>query len=130
MRKILAVDDNKINLELLAQIIKMYYPDFTFISAETGEEGIRIAKQENPVLILLDIMMPGLNGYDTCTLLKNDPQTKQIPIIMISALGRDSAERTKGLNAGADAFISKPFDQVELKAQINVALRIKLPGKT
>lgn len=125
MRKILAVDDNKINLELLSQIIKMYYPEFKFLSTETGESGIAVAEKESPDLILLDIMMPGMNGYETCEILKSNSQTKQIPIIMISALGRDSAERTKGLNAGADSFISKPFDQVELKAQINVALRIK-----
>lgn len=125
MKKILAVDDNIINLELLAQIVKMYYPEFSFLSATTGEEGITVASKENPDLILLDIMMPGLNGYDTCKILKKNNKTRQIPIIMVSALGRDSTERTKGLNAGADSFISKPFDQVELKAQINVALRIK-----
>lgn len=125
MRKILAIDDNKINLELLAQLVKIYYPDFQFIKAETGEEGIIEAVNKNPDLILLDIMMPGMDGYETCQYLKNHVKTNQIPIIMISALGRDSAERSKGLNAGADSFISKPFDQVELKAQINVALRIK-----
>ncbi len=125
MRKILAVDDNRINLELLAQLVKIYYPEFKFIRAETGEEGILEAVEENPDLILLDIMMPGMDGYETCKFLKSQNKTKQIPIIMISALGRDSAERSKGLNAGADSFISKPFDQVELKAQINVALRIK-----
>uniref|UniRef100_UPI00321635D4 ATP-binding response regulator n=1 Tax=uncultured Draconibacterium sp. TaxID=1573823 RepID=UPI00321635D4 len=125
MKKILAVDDNTINLELLAQIIKMYYPDFSFLSAVTGEEGILTATKENPDLILLDIMMPGLDGYETCKVLKRNVRTKHIPIIMVSALGRDSSERTKGLNAGADSFISKPFDQTELKAQINVALRIK-----
>lgn len=125
MKKILAVDDNKINLELLAQIVKLYYPEFTFLSSESGEEGIVTASQENPDLILLDIMMPGLDGYETCEILKNNTKTNHIPIIMVSALGRDSVERTKGLNAGADSFISKPFDQVELKAQINVALRIK-----
>lgn len=125
MRKILAIDDNKINLELLAQLVKIYYPEFKFIRAENGEEGIIEAIKENPDLILLDIMMPGMDGYETCQYLKNHNRTNQIPIIMISALGRDSAERSKGLNAGADSFISKPFDQVELKAQINVALRIK-----
>ncbi len=125
MKKILAVDDNTINLELLSQIVKMYYPSFKFLSAISGEEGISLANKENPDLILLDIMMPGLNGYDTCKILKSNNKTKQIPIIMVSALGRDSAERTKGLNVGADSFISKPFDQIELKAQINVALRIK-----
>ncbi len=125
MKKILAIDDNSINLELLSQIIKLYYPDYLFIGALSGQEGYEIAQKENPDLILLDIMMPDLDGYETCELLKQNNKTKQIPIIMVSALGRDSAERTKGLNVGADSFISKPFDQVELKAQINVALRIK-----
>ena len=126
MKKILAIDDNSINLELLSQIIKLYYPDYLFIGALSGQEGYEIAQKENPDLILLDIMMPDLDGYETCELLKQNNKTKQIPIIMVSALGRDSAERTKGLNVGADSFISKPFDQVELKAQINVALRIKI----
>ncbi|WP_321376261.1 response regulator [uncultured Draconibacterium sp.] len=125
MKKILAIDDNNINLELISQIIKLYYPDFKFIGALNGREGILMAQKENPDLILLDIMMPDLDGYETCKILKQNSRTKQIPVIMVSALGRDSAERTKGLNVGADSFISKPFDQVELKAQINVALRIK-----
>ncbi|QIA07394.1 ATP-binding response regulator [Draconibacterium halophilum] len=125
MKKILAIDDNSINLELISQIVKVYYPDFKFMGALSGQDGISIAQKENPDLILLDIMMPDLDGYETCKLLKKHNRTKQIPIIMVSALGRDSVERTKGLNAGADSFISKPFDQIELKAQINVALRIK-----
>ena len=125
MKKILAIDDNNINIELLAQIVKFYYPDYTFLSAYNGSEGIEKAQKENPDLILLDIRMPGLNGYETCEILKQDSNTKNIPIIMVSALGRETSERTKGLNAGADSFISKPFDQTELQAQINVALRIK-----
>lgn len=125
MRKILAIDDNVINLELLSQIIKLYYPGFKYLSTSSGESGISLAIEENPDLILLDIMMPGMDGYETCEKLKENPKTKQIPVIMVSALGRDPVERTKGLNVGADSFISKPFDQVELKAQINVALRIK-----
>ncbi|WP_167613284.1 response regulator [Maribellus sediminis] len=125
MRKILAVDDHPINLDLLEQIIKIFYPGFEFLGAKSGEEGITRAIEFQPDLILLDIMMPGLNGYDTCKELKKDPKTKHIPIIMVSALGHDSNERIKGLDAGADSFLSKPFDKVELRAQINVALRIK-----
>ena len=71
MKKILAIDDNNINLELISQIIKVYYPDFKFIGALNGKEGIAIAQKENPALILLDIMMPDLDGYETCRLLKN-----------------------------------------------------------
>ena len=125
MRKILAVDDHAINLELLEQIIRVFYPEFTFMGADSGTEGIKMAVENLPDLILLDIMMPGLDGYETCKRLKGNVQTKHIPIIMVSALGHDSSERIKGLNAGADSFLSKPFDKVELRAQINVALRIK-----
>ncbi len=125
MKKILAIDDNTINLELLAQITKTYYPDFEFIATESGEEGLLLAAKHTPDLILLDIMMPGMDGFETCLQLKSQSRTRHIPVIMISALGNNSAERTKGLNVGADSFISKPFDQTELKAQINVALRIK-----
>ncbi len=125
MKKILAIDDVKINLDLLLQVVKIYFPNFIFLKATSGDKGIEIAKKENPEIILLDILMPGLDGYQVCKILKNEKATQHIPILMISALGQNSEERTKGLNAGADAFISKPFNQVELRAQINVALRIK-----
>ena len=125
MKKILAIDDSEINLELLFQIIKLHYPDFKFLHASSGKRGIELAINENPDIILLDIIMPEMNGYEVCNYLKKEEKTQQIPIIMISALGQNSEERTKGLNAGADAFISKPFSQNELRAQINVALRIK-----
>lgn len=125
MKKILAVDDNDINLELLSLLVKLHYPDFLFLGAENGKKGIELAIEQQPEIILLDILMPEMNGYEVCEILKNKAETKHIPILMISALGKDSLERTKGLNAGADAFISKPYSQKELQAQINVALRIK-----
>jgi PAS domain S-box-containing protein len=125
MKKILAIDDNEINIELLFQMVKLHYSDFEFLKAYNGRMGIDMAKKELPEIILLDILMPGLNGYEVCEILKKDKITSHIPILMISALGGNPEERIKGLNAGADAFISKPFDFSELKAQINVALRIK-----
>ncbi len=125
MKKILAIDDNEINLILLNQIFKLHYPDFIFLKATSGKEGIELAVRENPEIILLDILMPEMNGYEVCSHLKADPVTRRIPILMISALGQNPMERTKGLNAGADAFISKPFSQDELRAQIDVVLRIK-----
>ncbi len=125
MKKILAIDDNYINLELLSQLVNKFYPDYQMLKAISGEAGIKIANDSNPDIILLDILMPGLDGYETCKILKKSIKTKHIPIIMVSALGNNSSARTKGLNVGADSFISKPFDQSELQAQINVALRIK-----
>jgi len=125
MKKILAIDDSEINLKLLMQVVKIYYPDYLFLMATSGEKGIEIAKNEKPEVILLDILMPGLDGFQVCEILKNEKSTRHIPIIMVSALGQNSSDRTKGLNAGADVFISKPFNQVELRAQINVVLRVK-----
>jgi PAS domain S-box-containing protein len=125
MKKILAIDDNEINLVLLNQIFKLYYPDFKFLQATSGKEGIEMALNEKPEIVLLDILMPEMNGYEVCKVLKKKQNTQHIPILMISALGQNPMERTKGLNAGADAFISKPFSQDELRAQIDVVLRIK-----
>lgn len=125
MKKILAIEDNEINMELLFHIISQYYPNFLFLKAKNGTIGIEMARKENPEIILLDILMPGLNGYEVCEILKKDNTTSHIPVLMVSALGENPVERTKGLNAGADAFISKPYTVSELQAQINVALRIK-----
>ena len=125
MKKILAIDDNEINLEFLFQIVTLYYPNFLLLKADNGTIGLEMARKEKPEIILLDILMPGLNGYEVCEILKKDRITNHIPVLMISALGGNPEERTKGLNAGADAFISKPFMVSELQAQINVVLRIK-----
>ncbi|KAF0236328.1 MAG: response regulator [Prolixibacteraceae bacterium] len=125
MKTILAIDDNEINLQLLGNIIRLHYPGYRFIKANNGIMGISKAKKELPEIILLDILMPGLNGYEVCDILKKEKSTSHIPVLMISALGSNPAERTKGLNAGADAFVSKPFTVSELQAQINVVLRIK-----
>lgn len=125
MKKILAIDDNEINLELIGHIIKLHYPDYEFLKSTSGKAGIELAKKEIPEIILLDVLMPEMNGYEVCELLKKEETTHNIPVLMISALGNDHVERTKGLNIGADAFVSKPFSQNEIKAQINVLLRIK-----
>lgn len=124
MRKILAIDDNRHNLELLQAFLNYDFPDCKVLLCQSGIEGIEAAKKEMPDTILLDILMPEMDGFEVCTILKSDETTKHIPILLISAMG-DISYRIKGLNIGADAFISKPFDKAELKAQLNVMLRIK-----
>ncbi len=125
MKKILAIDDNAVNLQLLKELIKRSYPDFTMVTAENGRDGIELASREIPDLILLDVLMPGMDGVEVCEIIKANEAIKHIPILMVSALGNDPSERARGLNAGANAFISKPVHRAELQAQINVALRIK-----
>lgn len=125
MKKILAIDDQKDNLTIYEAVIKSRLGNHKLLTALSGKEGIKIAKEQQPDAILLDIIMPDMDGYETCKMLKEDELTKHIPIIMITALETDAASRTKGLDMGADAFLSKPIDAVEFTAQLNVVLRIK-----
>lgn len=125
MKKILAIDDQQDNLLSIKALAGYYLPDCKLFLAQSGEEGIAIAKKEQPDTILLDIIMPKMDGYEVCKILKQDERTKNIPILMLSALGQDTEIRVKGLDLGADAFLAKPFIPTELKSQINVMLRIK-----
>ncbi|WP_461631406.1 response regulator [Labilibaculum euxinus] len=125
MRKILAIDDNNDNLVVYRAILKSYYPNCTIITCQSGSEGIETAIKEQPDTILLDIIMPGMNGFETSEKLKQEAKTKHIPIILITAMRDDKKSRIKGLETGADAFLSKPIEEEELIAQLNAMLRIK-----
>ncbi|MEA1877068.1 MAG: response regulator [Bacteroidota bacterium] len=125
MKSILAIDDQKDNLVTIKAVIKNNLPDCEVVTALSGLEGIEIARTMQPDAILLDIIMPRMDGYEVCRRLKEDDLTKHIPVVMITAIRTDSESRIKGLNIGADAFLSKPIDPFELSAQVNVMLRIK-----
>ena len=124
MNKILVIDDNISNIQLLELIFKKSFPTHKIFTAQSGEIGIKIAKKELPNTILLDILMPIMDGLEVCSILKSDDLTKHIPVLMVSALGNSSKNRTMGLNAGADAFLNKPFNTAELLAMVSVMLRI------
>jgi two-component system cell cycle response regulator len=120
--RILVVDDNKINVKLLAaKLAKDYY---SILTAENGAEAIAIAKKEVPDLILLDVMMPEMDGFEVCTVLKNDPITVHIPVVMVTALS-DVQDRVRGLECGADDFLSKPINDTALFARVRSLLRLK-----
>lgn len=125
MTKILAIDDQKDNLSTIKAVLKSNIPECEVLTALSGKEGIEIAKKEQPDTILLDIIMPEMDGYEVCRKLQEDKLTKHIPIILITAIKTDAESRVKGLDTGADAFLSKPIDASELIAQIKVMLRIK-----
>ncbi|MFK5856528.1 MAG: PAS domain S-box protein, partial [Bacteroidota bacterium] len=125
MKKILAIDDQVDNLVSIKAVIKDNIPDCEVLTAITGQDGIDIAIREHPDTILLDIIMPEMDGFETCIKLKENTSTKHIPVVMLTAIKTDSKSRAKGLNIGADAFLSKPIDALELTAQVNVMLRIK-----
>ncbi|MCF6355023.1 MAG: response regulator [Candidatus Polarisedimenticolaceae bacterium] len=121
-QRILVIDDNITNVELLEAYLCA--ADYEVITAYNGHSGLEMAITEAPDLLLLDIMMPGLDGYQVCTQLKNNEKTRFIPIIMITAL-TEIEDKIKGLNAGADDFLSKPFNKHELMARVRSLLRIK-----
>jgi signal transduction histidine kinase/DNA-binding response OmpR family regulator len=122
---ILIVDDERHNRELLEIMLK---PDgFLLLSAASGEEALALIARQPPDLILLDVMMPGMNGYDVAGKVKSDPATKNIPVIMLTALD-DRNARMLGLNAGAEDFLTKPVDRPELSVRVRNLLRIKAYG--
>lgn len=125
MIKILSIDDQQDNQIAIKGALSSYFRDAQFGFALSGEAGINLAKEFHPDVVLLDIMMPGLDGFETCKLFKEDPQLRFIPVILLSAIGNKTENRIKGMQIGADAILSKPFDPGELAAQINVMLRIK-----
>ncbi len=118
--RILAVDDDPMNLAILEDLLE----DYTVITATHGQEALEIAHQKRPDLILLDIMMPGMNGYEVCRALRQDKALCGVKIILVSAKARVE-ERLQGYEAGADDYVVKPFDCTELLAKIQVYLRLK-----
>ncbi len=125
MKTILVIDDQKDNLVSMKAVIKLQFKDISVLFAENGPEGISKAQEFQPDLILLDIIMPGMDGFETCTRLKTDKSTNHIPILMVTAIKTDMRNKVRALELGADAFLSKPIDPVEITTQIKVMLRIK-----
>ncbi|MCF7912293.1 MAG: response regulator [Candidatus Cloacimonetes bacterium] len=125
MSVILVVDDKPDNLVTIKALLNHLKPDCEVITALSGQEGIELAHKYKPDTIILDIFMPGMDGYETCKSLKSDPVTANIPILMLTAIKTDTQSRIKGLENGADAFFTKPIDPYELGAQVDVLLRIK-----
>jgi DNA-binding response OmpR family regulator len=116
---ILLVDDVDINLQTLYQTLEG--KGFRLLVARSGEEALRIARKAQPDLILLDIMMPGIDGYETCARLKSDETTRHSVVIFLSAL-QSSEEKVRGLSMGAMDFITKPFDPDEIIARVALQL--------
>nr|WP_281246263.1 methanogen output domain 1-containing protein [Methanolobus profundi] len=119
--KILVVDDEIMNIELLRAYLEEKYD---VVSAMNGQEALDLIPEERPDVILLDVMMPDINGYQVCERLKAHPETQFIPVIMVTALsGRD--DWITGIEAGADEFLTKPVNKMELLTRINSLLKLK-----
>jgi putative two-component system response regulator len=117
---VLAVDDESTNLQLLRQILQDHY---RLLFAKDGARAIELAVAEKPDLILLDVMMPGMTGYDVCQVLKANPITSAIPVIFVTAL-TDATDEVDGFEAGAVDFISKPVSPAVVKARVKLHLSL------
>jgi len=120
---VLVVDDVPANVKLLEAKLSNEYYDV--ITAKDGYEAIELTKAKKPDLILLDVMMPGIDGFETCRQIKQDPDVSHIPVVMVTALS-DPSDRVRGLEAGADDFITKPINDTALFARVRSLVRIKV----
>ncbi len=119
---VLVVDDNYSNIYAISEFLQE--SGFQVVSAEDGERGIELAEETRPDIILLDIVLPGIDGFETCKRLKAIPQTKDIPIIFTTSL-TSPVDKIKGLNMGAVDYLAKPFQKEEVLARINIHLHLR-----
>ena len=122
---VLVVDDDPVILKLLEVNFEM--EGFVVLVAHDGEEGIEVARNEQPDVIVSDIMMPRVSGLELVTALKSDPGTSDIPIILLSAKAQNADVRS-GLDAGADDYVTKPFEPLDLVDRVNRLLDTRKPG--
>jgi len=129
MSNILVIDDINDNLISFKAVISDAFPDTIIYTALDGPKGIEIAIEKDPDVILLDILMPGMDGFEVCRNLKQDNRLKDIPVIFLTAIKETHESRIKALELGAEAFLSKPIDVSELTAQIRAMMKIKEANK-
>jgi CheY-like chemotaxis protein len=120
--RVLVVDDNEQNLELLVAYLDAL--GCSVITSADGVDALAKVHRERPDLILLDIMMPRMSGFEVCRKLKSDPQTRDIPIIMVTALN-ELADIERGVESGTDDFITKPVNRLELITRVRSLLRVR-----
>ena len=120
--RILVVDDVPVNIQLLVTYLAA--EGYEVDSAKDGHDAMKAVKEHQPDLILLDVMMPKMNGFKVCEVIKSDDATKFIPVILVTALN-ELEDKIKGMNSGADDFLAKPFNKLELLVRVRSLLRIK-----
>ncbi len=123
--KILAIDDHRDNLTTLTALISEHVSAAEVHTALSGPLGLALAAAEDPDVILLDVLMPGMDGYAVCEEIKASEALRDIPVVFVTALGTDVESRRRAIEVGADGFLAKPVDEIELIAQIRAMAKIK-----
>ena len=121
--KVLVVDDNAQNLELLMAYMEEV-PNVTIIPATNGLEALAKVASEKPDLILLDVMMPRMSGFEVCRRLKSDPETRDVQIVMVTALN-EMGDHERAVDCGTDEFLTKPVNRIELITRVKSLLRVR-----
>lgn len=121
--RVLVVDDIKANVKLLEAKLKAEYYDV--ITASNGEDALKIIEAEHPDIVLLDVMMPGMDGFEVCRIMRKNPDIAHIPVVLVTALDQPE-DRVEGLKAGADDFLTKPVNDVALCARVKSLVRLKM----
>lgn len=125
MKSILLIDDNPDNLLSLKAVLKDLFPDTEIFTAFTGREGIELANTKDPDVILLDIIMPEMDGFEVCRQLKSNSKLNNIPVVFITAAKESREKRMKAVECGAEAFLYKPIDETELFVQVKAMFKIR-----
>src|ERR1700729_1084348 len=121
--RILVVDDIPANVKLLEAWLSAEY--FDVLTASSGPEALAVCQEGSCDIVLLDVMMPGMDGFEACRRIKNNPATAHLPVVMVTALDQP-ADRVRGLSVGADDFLTKPIDETQLMARVRSLARLKL----
>ncbi len=127
--KVVAIDDNHDNLITLKAVMLDALPGCELFTAINGVDGIELTRQHDPDVILLDIVMPGMDGFEVCRRLKADSELSDIPVLFLTALRADPKSRTKAIDVGAEGFLAKPIDEIELIAQVRTMAKIRAANR-
>ncbi len=127
--RLLAIDDQPTNLTALSALVRDVLPGTIVLTATSGPDGIELAAAEDPDVILLDIVMPGMDDFEVCRKLKSDDRTRDIPVVFLTALKTSDAGRAKALEVGAEGFLAKPLKTTEMIAQIRVMTKIRAANR-